>query len=99
MLSYLNNNVQSDIEETIQRLMAKKSVKGIVVATNEGAIVKSTVEEALSTQYTKLMTQLVQATRQSIRELDDQNDLTFLRIRTKKHEIMLSPVIQNPQEH
>ncbi|RKP38823.1 hypothetical protein BJ085DRAFT_18058, partial [Dimargaris cristalligena] len=95
-----------DIEETIQRLMAKKSVKGIVVATNEGAIVKSTVEEALSTQYTKLMTQLVQATRQSIRELDDQNDLTFLRIRTKKHEIMLSPdpnylliVIQNPQEH
>jgi len=38
-----------------------------------------------------------------VRDLDPQNDLTFLRIRTKKHEIMIAPdneflliVIQDP---
>ena len=38
-----------------------------------------------------------------MRDLDPQNDLTFLRVRTKKHEIMIAPdkdfilvVVQNP---
>ena len=38
-----------------------------------------------------------------VRDLDPENDLTFLRIRTKKHEVMIAPdkdfmlvVVQNP---
>ncbi|KAJ1660360.1 hypothetical protein IWQ61_000701 [Dispira simplex] len=96
----------SDVEETIQRLVAKKGVKGVIVLTKDGAIIKSTIEEALAVQYAKLMSQLVQSTREAVEQLDDQNELTFLRIRTKKHEIMVSPdpnytliVVQNPQEH
>ncbi|KAJ1974584.1 hypothetical protein H4R35_003540 [Dimargaris xerosporica] len=96
----------SEVEETIQRLVAKKGVKGVIVVTNEGAIIKSTIEEELSAKYAKLMARLVDTTRDTVHQLDSQNDLAFLRVRTKKHEIMLSPdpnylliVVQNPQEH
>jgi len=47
--------------------------------------------------------QLASKARSVIRTLDPQNDITFLRIRSKKHEIMVAPdkdyllfVIQNP---
>ena len=47
--------------------------------------------------------QLASKARSVIRTLDPQNDITFLRVRSKKHEIMVAPdkdyllfVIQNP---
>ena len=50
-----------------------------------------------------LLLQLASKARSVIRTLDPQNDITFLRVRSKKHEIMVAPdkdyllfVIQNP---
>lgn len=51
------------------------------------------------------MSQLSDKARSVVRDLDPGNDLTFLRIRSKKHEIMVAPdkdfiliVIQNPTD-
>ena len=50
-----------------------------------------------------LIHQLTAKARSTVRDIDPTNDLTFLRIRSKKHEIMVTPekeymliVIQNP---
>merc|ERR1712118_335714 len=50
-----------------------------------------------------LISQLAAKARSVVRDLDPQNDLTFLRIRSRKHEIMVAPdrdyiliVIQDP---
>ena len=40
---------------------------------------------------TGLIHNLVHKARNTVRELDSQNDLTFLRLRSKKHEIMCAP--------
>ena len=47
--------------------------------------------------------QLTSKARSVVRDIDPTNDLTFLRIRSKKHEIMVAPekdylliVVQNP---
>lgn len=47
--------------------------------------------------------QLVIKARSAVRTLDTQDDLTFLRIRSRRHEIMIAPdrdyvlmVVQNP---
>ncbi|CAI9542649.1 unnamed protein product [Staurois parvus] len=52
-----------------------------------------------------LMHPLVMKARCSLRDIDPQNDLTFLRVRSKKNEIMIAPdkdymlvVIQQPSE-
>jgi len=56
-------------------------------------------------QYSGLLNQLVDQAKTMFKEIDSSNDLTFLRLRTKKHEIMVAPdrdylliVIQNTQD-
>lgn len=52
---------------------------------------RSSVDEETSNAYGSLVHDLVRRTRHGVRDLDPANDLTFFRIRTKKHEIMVVP--------
>ena len=71
-----------------------------------GIPIRDTFEEAdrlLTIQYAALITQMVAKSKAAVRELDNTNDLSFLRIRSKKHEILVAPdrdyillVIQDP---
>lgn len=70
-----------------------------------GIPVKSTLDNSTTVQYAGLMSQLSDKARSVVRDLDPGNDLTFLRVRSKKHEIMVAPdkdfiliVIQNPSD-
>lgn len=63
------------------------------------------MDNPTTTQYASLMHNFILKARSTVREIDPQNDLTFLRIRSKKNEIMVAPdkdyfliVIQNPSE-
>ncbi|KAI8643712.1 hypothetical protein BD408DRAFT_414424 [Parasitella parasitica] len=94
-----------EVDETLKRISSRKGVKAVVILKNEGQVVRSTLDQELSKQYGHLISALVQQTRTTIATLDDQNELTFMRVRTKKHEIMVAPdheyllvVIQNPAE-
>lgn len=56
-------------------------------------------------QYAGLISSLADKARSVVRDLDPTNELTFLRIRSKKHEIMVAPdkefiliVVQNPTD-
>eukprot|EP00761_Pharyngomonas_kirbyi_P013607 gb/GECH01013636.1/.p1 GENE.gb/GECH01013636.1/~~gb/GECH01013636.1/.p1 ORF type:complete len:102 (+),score=14.38 gb/GECH01013636.1/:1-306(+) len=93
----------SEVDETIKRISSEKGVIGVVVVNSEGIPIRSTLENSLSVQYSALITQLAAKARSVVKELDNQNDLTFLRVRSKKHEIMVAPdkdylliVVQNP---
>ncbi|XP_045151526.1 dynein light chain roadblock-type 1 isoform X3 [Echinops telfairi] len=70
-----------------------------------GIPIKSTMDNPTTTQYANLMHSFILKARSTVREIDPQNDLTFLRIRSKKNEIMVAPdkdyfliVVQNPTE-
>lgn len=70
-----------------------------------GIPVKSTLDNTTTVQYAGLMSQLADKARSVVRDLDPSNDMTFLRVRSKKHEIMVAPdkdfiliVIQNPTD-
>jgi len=93
----------SEIEETIKRIQSHKGVIGVVVVNSSGVSIRSTLDREQTIKYSGLLTQLIGKARSVIRELDVTNDLTFLRIRSKKHEIMVAPdkdyiliVIQDP---
>ncbi|XP_006871903.1 PREDICTED: dynein light chain roadblock-type 1-like [Chrysochloris asiatica] len=86
----------AEVEEILKWLQSQKGVQGIIV-NMEG---KST-----TTQYANLMHNLMKAC-SIVREIDPQNALTFLKIHSKKNEIMAAPnkdyfliVIQNPTEY
>ncbi|KAL1927511.1 hypothetical protein VTP01DRAFT_3748 [Rhizomucor pusillus] len=95
----------AEIDETLKRLSSRKGVKAVVILNSEGQAIRSTMNEELTKQYGQLISALVTQARTTVSTLDDQNDLTFLRVRTKKHEIMIAPdreylliVVQNPAE-
>ncbi|KAI9023836.1 hypothetical protein CLU79DRAFT_748434 [Phycomyces nitens] len=95
----------NEVDDTLKRLSNRKGVKGVVILNGDGQAIRSTLDSELTAKYGRLISSLVQQTRTTISTLDDQNDLTFLRVRTKKHEIMIAPdreylliVVQNPIE-
>ncbi|XP_055331873.1 dynein light chain roadblock-type 2-like [Paramacrobiotus metropolitanus] len=94
---------ESEIEETINRIKSHKGVLGVIILTKDGVVLRSTVDEETSHAYASLVQDIVGRTRLGVRDLDPANDLSFVRIRTKKHEIMIAPdkeymlvVVQNP---
>jgi dynein light chain roadblock-type len=92
----------SEVEETLKRLVSHKGVIGTIIVNADGIPIKSTLDSHTTTQYSGLMNQLVDQAKTMFKEIDSSNDLTFMRLRTKKHEIMVAPdrdylliVIQN----
>ena len=49
------------------------------------------MDNATTVQYAGHIQQLTAKTRTTVRDLDPTNDLTLLRVRTTKHEIMVAP--------
>lgn len=92
-----------EVEDTMKRIQSHKGVVGTLVVNSEGIPIKSTMDNTTTVQYAGLISQLVDKARSITRDLDPTDDLTFLRIRSKKHEVMVAPdkefiliVVQNP---
>ncbi|KAE8608321.1 hypothetical protein XENTR_v10011462 [Xenopus tropicalis] len=96
---------KAEVEETLKRIQSHKGVIGTIVVNAEGIPIRTTLDNSTTVQYAGLLHQLSMKAKSTVRDIDPQNDLTFLRIRSKKHEIMVAPdkeylliVIQNPSE-
>jgi len=95
----------SEVEETLKRVQSHKGVKGVIIMTTEGIPIRSTMAVEETENYTALVSQLAMKAAGVVRSLDESDELAFLRIRSKKQEIMIAPdkdyvlvVIQNPHE-
>ena len=96
-------HAQSEVEETLKRINSHKGVQGVIIVNSEGIPIRSTLESTTTVQYAALISQLTTKAQSVVRDLEPMNELTFLRIRSKKHEIMVAPdknylliVVQNP---
>ncbi|XP_060933171.1 dynein light chain roadblock-type 2-like [Limanda limanda] len=95
----------ADVEDTLKRIETQKGVIGTVVVNGDGIPIRTTLDNSTTVKYAGLFRQLTVMARSTVRDIDPQNDLTFLRVRTKKHEIMVALendflliVIQRPCE-
>jgi len=57
----------------------------------KGSFVRSTIDNSTTMSLTSLLRTLSDKAKSCVRDLDPQNDLTCLRIRTKKQEILVAP--------
>lgn len=81
-----------EAEETIKRIKSHKGVQAVLIVNQEGVpIYSSTSDEEFAIDHAALISQLAAKAKSTIRTLDPTNDMTFLRIRSKKHEIMIAP--------
>ncbi|XP_064015837.1 dynein light chain roadblock-type 2 [Pogoniulus pusillus] len=95
----------AEVEETLKRIQDHKGVVGMLLVNAEGIPVRTNLDTSTTVQYTEHLRQLITQAWSAVRDLDPQNDLICLRIRTKKHEIIVAPendclliVIQNPDK-
>ena len=79
----------SEVEETLKRINSHKGVQGIVIMNTDAVPIRSTMDPQMATKFSGLIKPLADKARSCVRDLDPQNDLTFLRIRSKKHEILV----------
>ena len=93
----------AEVEDTIKRISSHKGVQGILIFNYEGVALKSTMPRELTVKYSGLFVQLIVKARSVVRSIDAENDLLFLRVRTKKHEVLVAPdkdyvllVVQDP---
>ncbi|KAH9507779.1 Dynein light chain roadblock-type 2 [Bulinus truncatus] len=81
----------AEVEETLKRIQSHKGVTGIIVLNCEGIPIKTTMDNSTTVQHASLLHSLTGKARSTIKDLDAQNELVFLRMRTRKHEILCAP--------
>ena len=59
--------------------------------TISGVAVRTTMDATITNQYCAVISRLADQARSTIRDLDPTNDITFLRIRSKKNEVLIAP--------
>ncbi|XP_067137165.1 dynein light chain roadblock-type 2-like isoform X2 [Centruroides vittatus] len=67
------------IEEALRRIQSQK-----------GVTIKTNMDNETAIRYAGLTTQMIEKSRNAIRQIDISNDLTFIRIHSKRDEIMIA---------
>mmetsp|Transcript_13205 Transcript_13205/g.27635 ORF Transcript_13205/g.27635 Transcript_13205/m.27635 type:complete len:105 (-) Transcript_13205:455-769(-) len=89
----------SAVEETFTRLLAQPGTIGALVINDHGIAIKSTFENDVAVQYAALVSHFTNKARSVVRRMDSDNDLKHLRIRSKKHEIVIAPEFSHGAEY
>lgn len=95
----------AEMEETIARISSHKGVEGVVIMDRRGAIIQSTLDEEQTKTHAAALSDLTAKASYIVGMMNPDDELTFLRIRSKQREIMISPdkefllvVLQNPNQ-
>ena len=87
------------VEETFKRLQSHKGVIGVIIINSDGIAIRSTLDNDVTVQYAALISRFTVKARGVVRDLDPDNELKFVRIRSKKHEIMIAPEFDKTREY
>ncbi|ORC92695.1 putative dynein light chain 2B, cytoplasmic [Trypanosoma theileri] len=84
----------ADIEELVKQITDHPGVQGLIIVNTDGIPIRHTFQEhsrLLAVQYSALFQSLAMKARSAVIDLDNNNDLLFLRVRSKKHEVLVAP--------
>lgn len=82
----------SEVEETLERVKVQPGVEGYVICNRQGQVLRRlpSMTQAQAETYAEKMNSLAKKSRGVVRDLNPKNELRFLRIRAKKHEILVA---------
>jgi dynein light chain roadblock-type len=82
----------SEVEETIERIRAQNGVESYVICNRQGQVLRRfpNMSQEAAEKYAVNMMSLTQQARGVVRDLNPKNELHYLRVRAKKHEIMVA---------
>lgn len=84
----------SEIEEILGRIKTHKNVQGFIITNSKGEIIKTTYQGDKKVEGDKILANipdLVYKTQISVKNINQSNDLQFLRLKTKYNELLIAP--------
>lgn len=81
----------SEVEQTLRRIEANKSVIGTLVLDGSNHVIHSHFKSADPQKFADKLPALIERARCLVRDMDPTDDLTFLRFRADRTEIMVAP--------
>lgn len=82
----------TEVDEIMKRIQSHRGVKQMMVINKEGLPLKTNMEMSPATeQIIKNVHELAIAARRLVRDVDPTDDLMFLRTRSNKDELLISP--------
>ena len=78
-------------EQKFQDIASAKNVIGVMVLNLDGAPIKTSLDQQNTNTYSELAYNLIKQTRDLIQVADATNDTKFMRLTTKRNEIMICP--------
>ncbi|KAL9958729.1 hypothetical protein ACROYT_G035783 [Oculina patagonica] len=82
---------KTDVEKILRRIQAHRGVVALMVTNREGLVLRSNLDITTTKLYSAQYQKLIKMAHSAVRELDPENELCFIRVRNKEHEIMVAP--------
>ena len=82
----------SQVEETLERIKVLPGVEGYVICDKQGLVLRRlpSMTQGQAEVYATKMHGLAKKARGVVRDLNPKNELRYLRIRAKKHEVLVA---------
>ncbi|CDS42721.1 dynein light chain [Echinococcus multilocularis] len=77
--------------QRIERIQNHRNVQGVILVNAEGNPIRSNMDNSTSLQYTRHAEELRSMTQHVVRDLDPEDELVVLRLRTRMNEVMILP--------
>lgn len=94
-----------EMDDMLKRIHDSKNVAGIMLINREGITVKTSLDSSVTAQYSGLISYFAERAKTIVKAMDPTNELMYLRVTSKKHEILVAPdtdfvliVMQNPPD-
>ena len=82
---------RTDVEKVLRRIQTHRGVVALMVTNRDGLVLRSNVDINTTKLYAVQYQKLIKMAHSAVRELDPENELRFIRVRNKQHEIMVAP--------
>lgn len=87
----------AQVEETIKRISSHKGVIGSMIINGDGIAIRTTMGNDETVQHAALISRFTEKARSCVKAPDPEDELQFVRVRSKKHEIIIAPHFDNNQ--
>ena len=79
------------VEETLNRINTHQGVLGVLIVNDKGVAIRTTMNQEETIDTGSLITQFTTKAQAAIRNLHADEEIRFIRIRSREHEIMIAP--------
>lgn len=82
---------RTEVDQVLRRIQGHPGVMALMLTNRDGLALRSNVDINTTKNYAVHYGNLIEMAKSAVRDLDPQNELHFIRVRNKEHEIMVAP--------